>query len=360
MDNNKIVEALRSVKDPSSGLDIISQKIVSDLRVSDDVVSFKLSLTENDPKVKQSLHQACVMAIQAIYPNAEVDVHMNTQLKGAQKKGNTLVQVHNIIAVASGKGGVGKSTISLNLASGLKERGYKVGLMDADLYGPSIPKMLGIENQKPQINTVHGKHKLVPIEVDGLYTISIGNIVDPEQAIVLRGPRLGGIIKQFVYDCLWPELDFLIIDLPPGPGDIQLTMVQTLSVTGAVMVTTPQDVAYADALKAANMFSLPNVNVPILGIVENMSWFTPAELPDKKYYLFGSGGGEKLAKYTRSMLLSQIPLVESAGRQADSGNGQFYQIKEMRQPLNQFYDNFLKQLAIRNEMLPPTEKVSIM
>ena len=359
MDNNKIVEALRNVKDPSSGMDIISQRVVSDLKIKDNLVSFKLALNESDPKVKQSLYQACVLAIQNIYPDVDVDVHMDTQLKGNDKKSATLPQVKNIIAVASGKGGVGKSTVSLNLAGGLKERGYKVGLLDADLYGPSIPKMLGIESEKPKINTVHGKHKLVPIEVDGLYTISIGNIVDPEQAIVLRGPRLGGIIKQFVYDCLWPELDFLIIDLPPGTGDIQLTMVQTLSVTGAVMVTTPQDVAFADALKAANMFAIPNVNVPIIGIVENMSWFTPTEMPDKKYYLFGSGGGEKLAKYTKSMLLSQIPLVESAGRKADKGEGHFAQIAEMRSPFNKLYDNFLRQLALRNEMLPPTEKVSM-
>lgn len=359
IDNNKIVETLRTVLDPISGQDIISQRLVSDLRIEENKVSFKLRLAEKDQQAKIKLYEACVLAIQGVYPNAEVDVHMETQLDQAQKVSSTLGQVSNIIAVASGKGGVGKSTIALNLAIGLKNKGYEVGLMDADLYGPSVPTMLAIQDKKPQISTIHGKHKLIPIESNGIHTISIGNIVDAEQAVVLRGPRLGGIIKQFVYDCVWPKLDFLIIDLPPGTGDIQLTMVQTLAVTGAVMVTTPQDVAIADAIKAANMFQLPNVKVPILGVVENMSWFTPAELPDKKYYLFGKDGGNKLAKYLKTMILSNIPLVEAAGVEADRGNPAIEKVNTMKPAFEKMIDNFLRQLAIRKEMLPETNRVTI-
>jgi len=359
IDNNKVVEALRNVLDPTSGQDIISQRIVSDLKIQDNRISFTLKLNEKDQDVKTSLYSACMTEVQKIYPNADVDVHMDTQMNAQQKTSSTLNQVSNIIAVASGKGGVGKSTIALNLAIGLKERGYQVGIMDADLYGPSLPTMLAITDVKPKIATLHGKHKLIPIETNGLHTISIGNIVDAEQAVVLRGPRLGGIIKQFVYDCLWPKLDFLIIDLPPGTGDIQLTMVQTLAVTGAVMVTTPQDVALADAIKAANMFLLPNVKVPILGVVENMSWFTPEELPDKKYYLFGQGAGNKLAKYLESMVLSQIPLVESAGKHADQGKPAFNSVPAMKNHFDQLIDNFLRQLAIRKEMLPETKQVTM-
>jgi len=256
IDNNKIVEALRRVIDPISGKDIIQARMVQDLKITDDNVGFTLVLPTLNSPHKGDLNFTCQRVIQDVYPNVNVDVHMKANTPQSQESTSPISQVKNIIAVASGKGGVGKSTVSVNLALGLKKLGAKVGLIDADLYGPSI----------------------------------IGFIIEPEQAVVLRGPRLGGIIKQFFNDTLWPALDFLIVDLPPGTGDIQLTLVQTVPVTGSVIVTTPQEVAVADAIKAMSMFQLPSVNVPILGVVENMSWFTPKELPNNKYHIFGEGG----------------------------------------------------------------------
>ena len=249
IDNNKLVAALRSVKDPDSGVDLVTMRLIKDLKVDKQSVSFSVESASLAETAKFQLHENLVNAILAIYPEAKIDIHF---AKGGQER--PLAQVANIIAVASGKGGVGKSSVSTNLALGLKEKGARVGLMDADLYGPSIPTMLGIKKEKPVIKQMYGRHRILPIEKYGLHTISIGNIVEPEKAVVLRGPRLGGIIKQFVNEVVWPELDYLIIDLPPGTGDIQLTLVQTLPLTGAIIVTTPQEVAVADAVKAMNMF----------------------------------------------------------------------------------------------------------
>jgi ATP-binding protein involved in chromosome partitioning len=220
--------------------------------------------------------------------------------------------------------------------------------------------MFGLKGQRPKIQDVHGQPKIVPVEKFGIPTISIGYIIEAEQAVVLRGPRLAGIIKQFFQDCLWPELDFLVIDLPPGTGDVQLTLVQTVPVTGVVMVTTPQDVALADAIKGMNMFRLPNVNVPILGIVENMSWFTPKELPDNKYFIFGEGGGKILAKESNSVLLGQVPLVQGIREGGDSGLpailGDDLQTKEA---FMKIAENTLRQIAIRNESLEATRVVQM-
>jgi len=358
IDNNKVVSILQSIIDPSSGRDIISQRLVTNLKVEGNSVSFSLQMPKATPDDKGKVFMACEERIKKEYPNAEVNVHMETQ-KAAGNTKNPLPQIQNIIAVGSGKGGVGKSTVSLNLTKSLANMGFKVGIMDADLYGPSIPTMLGISDQRPKVREVYGKHKLLPIEKDGIYAISIGNIIDAEQAVVLRGPRLGGIIKQFVYDCIWPDLDFLIIDLPPGTGDIQLTLVQSLAITGAIMVTTPQEVAVKDAVKAGNMFLLPNVNVPILGVVENMSWFTPEEDPTKKYYIFGEGGGAKLANYLKTALLGNIPLVAKARENGDLGKIAVTEVEVFNSAFNSLRDTFLKQLAIRKEMLAPSKRVEM-
>lgn len=318
LDNNKIVDVLRQVLDPVTGQDIISRRMVTDLQVRGQQVQFKLNTAELPDAQKSSLHFACVEAVQALYPDADVHIHMQRGETGTDTS-NPLPQVKNIIAIASGKGGVGKSTVAVNLALGLKQLGFRTGLLDADLYGPSAPTMLDLHDQRPKVQVVHGSHKIVPLEAYGLPVMSIGFVVEPEQAVVLRGPRLAGIIKQFIQDTLWPELDYLIVDLPPGTGDIQLTLVQTVPLTGAVIVTTPQEVAVVDAVKAMNMFLMDAVNVPILGVVENMSWFTPAELPGNKYYLFGSGGGEKLARIGETALLAQLPLVQSVREAGDTG-----------------------------------------
>ncbi len=317
IDNNKVVEALRGVKDPVTGQDIISRRMVTDLRIDGRNISFALTTSDLPENQKSSIHFACMEAIQQRFPEAEVHIHM--QRGAGEGKSSPLPHVKNIIAVGSGKGGVGKSTISVNLALALKESGYKVGLLDADLYGPSAPTMLGLSGERPKVQVVHGSHKIVPLEAFGMPVMSIGFVVEPEQAVVLRGPRLAGIIKQFIQDTIWPELDYLIVDLPPGTGDIQLTLVQTVPLTGAVMVTTPQKLAVVDAVKAMNMFMLEQVNVPILGVVENMAWFTPKELPDNKYYLFGQGGGKQLASIGDTQLLASIPMVQSVMEGGDTG-----------------------------------------
>ena len=361
VDTNKVVEALRTIIDPGTGLDIIAAKLVSELKVDGTKVSFALNNSKLDDKLKSQMNFLCISSIQQVYPEVDVHVHMHSDAQ--ELKDIALPQVKNIIAVASGKGGVGKSTMSVNLAYGLKERGYTVGILDADLYGPSLPTMLGLQGSRPKVENIYGKSKIRPIEHEGVHVISLGFIIEPEQAVVLRGPRLGGIIKQFINDCLWPELDFLIIDLPPGTGDIQLTMVQTVPVSGAVMITTPQEVAVVDAVKAMNMFRLPNVNVPILGVIENMSWFTPAELPDNKYFLFGEGGGERLAKESATSLLGQMPLIKGIREGGDSGHPAVLGGDDARDLAKQHFqkiiDKFLQQLVIRNETRKATETVKI-
>jgi ATP-binding protein involved in chromosome partitioning len=360
MDNNKIVEALRRVKDPKSGTDIIKARMVEDLRLEGNIVSFSIVLKSNDSDIKSSLNFACISEIQSEYPDADVNIHLKIKSDNADQNTSVLPQVKNIIAVASGKGGVGKSTVSVNLAAALRKKGAKVGILDADVYGPSIPTMLGLKGERPKIEILYGKHKIVPLEAHGISVMSIGFIVEPEQAIVLRGPRLGGLIRQFIQDCLWPELDYLIIDLPPGTGDVQLTLVQTVPVTGVVMVTTPQEVALIDAVKAMNMFLLPNINVPIIGVVENMAWFTPEELPDNKYYIFGHGGGKTLAKQAQSVLLGQIPLVQSIREGGDAGTPVVFQEGH---PASVYYDDmagkFIQQVYVRNESLEPTRLVHL-
>ncbi|MEM1122749.1 MAG: Mrp/NBP35 family ATP-binding protein [Bacteroidota bacterium] len=360
VDNNKIVAALRKVMDPNTGQDILKSRMVQDLKVTDSNVSFTLVLPSLNSPHKSDLNFACQRVIQDIYPSVNVDVHMKANTAQSQQSTSPITQVKNIIAVASGKGGVGKSTVSVNLALGLKQLGAKVGLIDADLYGPSIPTMLGLQGQRPKVRDVYGKPKITPLDAYGMPVMSIGFIIEPEQAVVMRGPRLGGIIKQFFNDTLWPPLDFLIVDLPPGTGDIQLTLVQTVPVTGSVVVTTPQEVATVDAVKAINMFQLPSVNVPILGVVENMAWFTPKELPNNKYYIFGEGGGKKLAKMSKSVLLGQIPLIQGIREAGDSGKPALLQEDSLlNQPFLKVAENTLRQTAIRNEMLAPTKIIHV-
>jgi ATP-binding protein involved in chromosome partitioning len=360
IDNNKIVAILRSVADPVNGNDLITQKRIKNLKINGLQVQFELDVDGISPEQKSALNFACQEAILKEYPNAQVHVHMLGGVPGGGQKQRALPQAKNIIAIASGKGGVGKSTMAVNLALALKQLGSRVGLIDADLYGPSIPTMLGLNGQRPKVKQVYGAHKIIPLEAYGMTVMSIGFVVEPEQAVVLRGPRLSGIIKQFINDCIWPELDYMIIDLPPGTGDIQLTLVQTVPVTGAVMVTTPQEVAVIDAVKAMNMFSLSNVSVPIVGVVENMSWFTPKELPDNKYYLFGEGGGAALAKKSNTVLLGQVPLIQGIREGGDNGKpsveGNF---EDQKKYFMDIARNLVNQINIRNQSFAPTETVEV-
>ena len=360
IDNNRIVEALRTVKDPATGQDVVQRKMIEGLKIEGNNVNFTLVLPSLNTPNKTDLIFACIAAIKNIYPEAETNVHTTARTEGSQEVERVLPHIKNIIAVGSGKGGVGKSTVAVNLALGLMELGAKVGLMDADVYGPSIPTMLGLQGQKPMVQDVYGQAKMLPLKAYGLEVISIGNIIEPEQAVVLRGPRLAAIIKQFFNDVLWSELDYLVVDLPPGTGDVQLSLVQTVPVTGVVIVTTPQEVAVVDAVKAMNMFLLPQVNVPILGIVENMAWFTPEELPDNKYYIFGSGGGQKLAKMANTLLLGQIPLVTGIREAGDFGKPIVLHNEPMtKRAFMAVAENVARQLALRNEMLQPTQKVNM-
>jgi ATP-binding protein involved in chromosome partitioning len=359
-DKIKILQALGSVMDPTSGRSIVAVNMVQDLDIQGVNVNFSLILPSLGIPNKQDLIFACVSEIQDMFPTAEVNIHTKTVNTDMPSEEKVLPQVKNIIAIASGKGGVGKSTVSSNLALGLAKMGAKVGLLDADLYGPSIPTMFGVQKLRPLVQDVYGQPKIVPLEAHGIHLISLGNLVEPEQAVVLRGPRLAGIIKQFLNDTLWPTLDYLLIDLPPGTGDIQLTLVQTVPLTGVVMVTTPQEVALIDAVKAMNMFQLPQVNVPILGVIENMSWFTPEELPNNKYYIFGEGGGKKLAKMANSVLMGQIPMVQGIRESGDSGTpaigGDNPIVKEAFQTA---IENLVNQIQLRHEVLAPTTKVHV-
>jgi ATP-binding protein involved in chromosome partitioning len=348
---------LDTVIDPVSGLAITKTGSVRNIQVEGKRISFELHGGNLESEVKTRLNQACQMAILTVLPDADIHVHFVQQNVQDQR---ALPHVKNIIAVASGKGGVGKSTVSVNLALGLHQLGAKVGLIDADLYGPSIPTMLGIHGKKPKMTDLYGAPKIVPLEAYGIPVISIGFLLEPEQAVVLRGPRLSAIIKQFFNDIIWPELDYLIVDLPPGTGDIQLSLVQTVPVTGVVLVTTPQEVALVDAIKAMNMFLLPQIDVPIVGVVENMSWFTPAELPENKYYLFGKGGGARLAKLSDSVLLGQVPIYQSIREGGDSGKPV---VTDPDSPLQSLFLDIAKstmvQVAWRHETLAPTKQVHI-
>lgn len=360
LDHNQVLEALRQVPDPKSGSDIIAARMLEDFRVEGNQVSFSIVLNSQDAALKSAIFMACQEKIETQFPGAQVHIHLKMKSANTDNQDTALPQVKNVIAVASGKGGVGKSTISVNLSVALAQQGFKVGLIDADLYGPSIPTMMGLSGVRPKVEMLYGKHKIIPLEAHGVHVISIGFIVEPEQAVVLRGPRLGGLLKQFIQDCLWPELDYLIIDLPPGTGDIQLTLVQTIPVTGACIVTTPQEVSVVDALKATNMFLLPNVQVPILGVIENMSWFTPQELPDHKYYLFGQGGGQRLADIAETELLGQLPLIQSVQQSGDAGTPASLETEStMGQLFGQLANKLVQVVEYRNSHFKPTRIVKV-
>ncbi|MBP7801009.1 MAG: Mrp/NBP35 family ATP-binding protein [Saprospiraceae bacterium] len=359
MTREGLLQFLGTIIDPLTGQNLVLANRIQDIKIDDQRVQVMLSFP---PKlysnIKSEINFKVIEEFAKIAPGLSIDLHFGNP-EPAQKKSSNLPQIKNIIAVASGKGGVGKSTISVNLALGLKHAGLKVGILDADLYGPSIPIMLGLKGKRPEVKQVYGVNKIIPLQAYGLPVMSIGFVVEPEQAVVLRGPRLAGVMKQFLEDCLWPELDVLVIDLPPGTGDIQLTLVQTVPVTGAIIVTTPQQVSVADAIKAANMFQMDGIGVPILGIVENMSWFTPAELPDKKYEIFGKGGGQHLAGLYHTVLLQQIPLVLSVRAGGDEGRPSI--MDEGENDSTKYFKsmaaNVLDQLNLRNENMAPTQKV---
>ena len=323
MTPDKVLEALRNVQEPDLGQDIVTLNMVKDIVISGNTVSVTVVLTTPACPMKDLIGRNCENAVKSsVNKEAIVKVNFTSNTStNRQDPGSVLPKVKNIIAVISGKGGVGKSTVSANLALALAQSGAKVGLMDADIYGPSVPIMFGVRGERPMMKSMGEgqKGQIVPLERFGIKLMSIGLLVDEKSAVIWRGPMASSAIRQFVTDVLWDELDYLVIDMPPGTGDIHLTLVQTVPVTGAVIVTTPQDVALADAKKAIGMFSQAQIKVPIIGLVENMSYFTPAELPDNKYYIFGKEGGKRLAEEYDIPFLGQIPLVQSIREGGDTG-----------------------------------------
>jgi ATP-binding protein involved in chromosome partitioning len=321
MTTEKILEALSNVQEPDLGKDLVTLNMVKDIEISGNDVSFTVVLTTPACPLKDMIRNACVNAVKLLVnKDAVVNVNFTAQTStNRQDQGAVLPKVKNIIAVVSGKGGVGKSTVAANLALAFSQGGAKVGLMDADIYGPSVPIMFGVRGERPMMKQVGDKGMIVPLERFGIKLMSIGLLVDEKNAVVWRGPMASSAIRQFVTDVLWDELDYLVIDMPPGTGDIHLTLLQLVPVTGIVVVSTPQDVALADAKKAIAMFGQAQIKVPIIGLVENMSYFTPAELPQNKYYIFGKEGGQKLAEEYDIPFLGEIPLVQSIREGGDIG-----------------------------------------
>lgn len=318
-----ILDALRNVRYPGTGKDIVEMGMVSDdIHIAGNKVSFSILFDKpNDPFMKSLIKAAETAILTYADPDIEIKGNIEAITKQVEtpKPTKLLPQVKNIIAISSGKGGVGKSTVSVNLAVALAKKGYKVGLLDADIFGPSLPKMFDEEDARPYLEPIDGKEYIVPVEKYGVKMLSIGFFVNKNDAVVWRGAMAGNALKQLIADANWGELDYFLIDFPPGTSDIHLTLVQTLAITGAVVVSTPQEVALADARKGINMFTNDKVNVPILGLVENMSWFTPAELPENKYYIFGKDGAKKLAEEMNVPLLGQIPIVQSIREGGDNG-----------------------------------------
>jgi ATP-binding protein involved in chromosome partitioning len=355
----KILEALSHVEEPDLKKDLVTLNMIRDVEIKGKEVSFTVVLTTPACPLKELIANACRNAIYE-YADREaiVTVNMTANVTGRQESNDYLKNIRNIVAVASGKGGVGKSTVAANLAIAMAQTGARVGLIDADIFGPSQPIMFGAEYERPFIAEKDGKQYMVPVEKYGVRLLSIGFMTDPSQAIVWRGPMASKALRQLFNDADWGELDYLFIDLPPGTSDIHLTLVSAVPVTGAVIVTTPQDVALADARKGIAMFRMDSIRVPVLGVIENMAYFTPAELPENKYYLFGKGGGRKLAEELKVPFLGEIPLVQSIREGGDSGRPIVLdETNPAALPFLMMAGNVAQQIAIRNASLQATRPV---
>ncbi len=359
MSKERVLKALSTVEEPDLKKDLVSLGMVKDVNVDGINVSFTIVLTTPACPLKELIRTRCTDAVKAELGN---EVHVTVNLTAdvtTTRSGPLLPGVKNIIAIASGKGGVGKSTVTSNLAVALAASGAKVGLIDADISGPSVPVMFGCELERPEITIENGKNFIIPIEKFGVKLISIGFLAPSEGAVVWRGPMASSALKQFIGDCKWGELDYLLIDLPPGTSDIHLTLVQTLPVTGAIIVTTPQKVALADAQKGLSMFAQPQINVPILGVVENMAYFTPEELPNNKYYIFGKDGGKVLAERNGVDFLGQIPIVQSIREAGDAGRPVVMSDGITAEAFTNLAESVARQVAIRNAVLEKTKPVEI-
>ena len=359
----QILSALQNVMDPDLHKDLVSLGMIEDISIEGNTIRFKLVLTTPACPLKDKMKNDCIQAIHSfIDPWAVVNIELISRTTTRRKEGDLslLKGVKNIIAIVSGKGGVGKSTVAANLAISLGQLGAKVGLLDADIYGPSVPMMFDLMDAKPAAREEDGRTILIPVEKYGIRLLSIGFFVDPLKALVWRGPMASNYLSQMLTGADWGELDYLIIDMPPGTGDIHLTLVQSVAVTGAAIVTTPQEVALADARKAYAMFASDSIKVPILGLIENMSWFTPEELPGSRYYIFGKEGGKQYAEEVGIPLLGQIPLVQGICDSGDTGNPIARDLTSITgQAFRELAETFARQVSIRNSKTEPTRMVEL-
>ncbi|WP_375583267.1 Mrp/NBP35 family ATP-binding protein [Cyclobacterium xiamenense] len=361
LSKENVLKALATVEDPDLKKDLVTLGMIQDLEITaDQTIRFKVVLTTPACPLKELIRMNCEEALKKAFgEEVSTDIFMTSNVTTIRDNAPLLPKVRNIIAIASGKGGVGKSTCSSNLAVSLARSGARVGLIDADIFGPSVPTMFNVEGEQPAVKQDNGKNVILPIEQYGVKLMSIGFLTPAESAMVWRGPMASSALKQFIGDVDWGELDYLLIDLPPGTSDIHLTMVQTVPVTGAVIVTTPQKVALADATKALTMFQQAQINVPVLGVVENMAYFTPAELPENKYYIFGEGGGKRLAEKYNVPYLGEIPLVQGIRESGDSGYPAVMKEGLIAEAFGNFAENVARQVAIRNAEMSKTEVVQI-
>ncbi|QLE00695.1 Mrp/NBP35 family ATP-binding protein [Galbibacter sp. BG1] len=362
IDKKDVIKALESISAPGEGKNMIESGAVTNVMTFGDEVVVDITINNPSLQAKKKTEVEILKTIHdKVYQKAKVKVNLKVEApEKPQIKGKNIPGIKNIIAVASGKGGVGKSTVTSNLAVTLSRMGFNVGLLDADIYGPSAPIMFDVENEKPLAINVDGKSKMKPIESYGVKILSIGFFTQPNQAVIWRGPMASKALNQMIFDAAWGELDFLLIDLPPGTGDIHLSIMQALPITGAVVVSTPQNVALADAKKGVAMFQQESINVPVLGIVENMAYFTPEELPDNKYYIFGKEGAQNLSKDLGVPFIGEIPLVQSIREAGDVGRPAALQDNT---PLTDAFEditkNIVQEVVSRNKSLPPTEAIKI-
>ncbi|MFZ9980925.1 MAG: Mrp/NBP35 family ATP-binding protein [Cyclobacteriaceae bacterium] len=360
INESDILRALSGVIEPDLKKDLVSLNMIRDIAITEGNISFTVMLTTPACPLKEKIRKDCLDAVLSVAGDGiNIDINMSANVTSSRSSEPVLPGVKNIIAIASGKGGVGKSTVTTNLAVALAKSGARVGLIDADIYGPSIPTMFHCEHEQPEMKVINGKNFIVPVEHYGVKLISIGFLAPPDSAIVWRGPMASSALKQFFTDTLWGDLDYLLIDLPPGTSDIHLTLVQTVPVTGAVIVTTPQKVALADATKGMAMFRQKQINVPVLGIVENMSWFTPLELPNARYHIFGMDGGKRLSEKFGVPLLGQIPLVQGIRESGDSGLPAILKEDISANAFNDLAEALAQQVAIRNANFDSTQPVEI-
>lgn len=360
-----VLEALSKISAPGEGVNLVESGAVTNVQVFGDEVTVDISIANPSLQARKKTEVEVLKIIHSeVYEKAKITVNVKvvTPPKAASNeiKGKPIPGIQNIVAIASGKGGVGKSTVTANMAVTLAKMGFKVGVLDADIYGPSIPLMFDVSSEKPLAVNIAGKSKMKPVENYGVKVLSIGFFTQPNQAVIWRGPMAAKALNQMIFDAHWGELDFLLLDLPPGTGDIHLSIMQSLPVTGAVVVSTPQEVALADARKGVAMFMQEAINVPVLGVVENMAYFTPEELPENKYYIFGKEGAQNLASDLKIPFLGEVPLVQSIREAGDVGRPAALQEEgPLKEAFEEITRNVVRELVVRHTDLPPTEAIKI-